>query len=244
MLGILAAVLLQQPPEPAATAWGRIEYRADAVLLLVEAWPADGKLLMPRLHAPIGTLTFEGDGGKAAPGFSPNLQDWTVTKPKDAPAPAVLRVELKAPPLLPGKEPPLVEAGAGGIIVLPAHLATAHGKMLRYEPQPHKNTIGYWVDASDRVEWRFKPSKPGRFAVKLLQGCGKGQGGSSIQVKVGGAALDYVVEDTGHFQNFVERDAGVATLAEAAPSVLEIVVVKKAKAAVMDVRAVRLAPVE
>jgi hypothetical protein len=242
MIAVLVAVL-QQLPEAAAAPWGRIEYRADAVLLRVEAWPADGKLLMPRLHAPIGTVTLEGDPKKAPLGFAPNLQDWTVSKPKDAQAPAVVVVELKAFPRLAGEVPPLVEAGADGVLVLSAHLANARGKMLRYEPQPHKNTIGYWVDASDRVEWRFKVPKAGTYAVKLLQGCGKGQGGSAIQVKAGGGSLDFVVEDTGHFQNFVEREAGKLAL-PAGEGVLEIVAVKKAKAAVMDVREVRLLPVE
>ena len=34
-----------------------------------------------------------------------------------------------------------------GSITLPAATAEVHGVMLRYEPLPHKNTLGYWVRA-------------------------------------------------------------------------------------------------
>ena len=37
-------------------------------------------------------------------------------------------------------------ADDGGAVVLHARHATVHGRTLRYEPQPHKNTVGYWTD--------------------------------------------------------------------------------------------------
>src|ERR1044072_1350534 len=37
------------------------------------------------------------------------------------------------------------EQRADGSIVLLATNAVTHGKQIRYEPQPHKNTIGYWT---------------------------------------------------------------------------------------------------
>ena len=233
-----AVLCLQEVP------WGAYEYRPDAVWLHVAAWPADGKVSMPRLNNAIGAVYLQGDAKKAPVGFQPNLLDWTLSRPKDAPASVVIVVEVQGTPKIAGQEPPLVEAGADGVLMLSAHLGAARGKMLRYEPQPHKNTLGYWVDPADFCEWRFKIPKPGRYAVKLLQGCGKGQGGSTIQVKAAGQTLDYTVEDTGHFQNFVEREAGKIVIAEAGSFTLEIRPVKKAKAAVMDVREVRLVPAE
>src|SRR5687767_9795969 len=52
-----------------------------------------------------------------------------------------------------------------GTIILLATNATVHGKAIRYEPQPHKNTIGYWTKAEDWVSWDFKVNTPGRFDV-------------------------------------------------------------------------------
>jgi hypothetical protein len=85
-------------------------------------------------------------------------------------------------------------------------------------------------------------AKPGRYTVQLLQGCGKGQGGSAIKVAVAGQTLDYTVEDTGGFQNFVERPAGTIVVEKAGDYTLELRAAKKAKGAVMDVRQVKLLP--
>ena len=38
---------------------------------------------------------------------------------------------------------------ADGTITLPARTAEVHGVMLRYEPLPHKNTLGFWTRADD-----------------------------------------------------------------------------------------------
>ena len=77
---------------------------------------------------------------------------------------------------------------------------------VRFEPQPHKNTIGYWAVASDSVSWPIQISKPGPFNVGLLQGAGeKGGGTARISLLANDAVVDsfeFDVEVTGHFQNF------------------------------------------
>ena len=39
--------------------------------------------------------------------------------------------------------------------------AEVHGVMLRYEPLPHKNTLGFWTRADDWASWEFDVTKPG-----------------------------------------------------------------------------------
>jgi hypothetical protein len=239
---LLLAVALN--PQEGKTPWGRVEYKADAVHLYVDAWPADGKVAMPRLNNPIGTVYLVNDPAKAPLGFQPNLSDWTITKPKTAGAgPDVVVVEVKGKPR-PAGDPVVTEPAEDGSITLAAHHAVCHGRLLRYEPQPHKNTVGYWADESDWCEWKFKAAKAGSFKVLLLQGCGKGQGGSAVRISAAGQTLDYTVEDTGHFQNFAERSAGTIKIENAGPFTLEIRAAKKAKGAVMDVRQVRLVAAE
>lgn len=239
---LLVAALLQEEGPPLKTTWGRIEWKADRALLYIEAWPADGKVAMPRLNNPIGTVYSVNDPAKTPLGFQPNLQDWSISKPKSSPGgPDTIVVEVQGKPR-PAGTAVVVDPADDGKIVLPAHLAVPHGRLLRYEPQPHKNTIGYWADEADWVEWRFRASKPGSYRVQLLQGCGKGQGGSTVRLIVAGQTLEHSVEDTGHFQNFVEKTVGTVTLEKAGDQVLEIRALKKAKGAVMDVRQVRLDP--
>jgi hypothetical protein len=236
-LALIVLVLLPQEKTP----WGSLEFKDDAVLLRVEAWPADGRVAMPRLNNPIRAVYRQDDAERKAVGFQPEIGEWIVSKPKDGAGGAIV-VEDVGKPRRAGAEPPVAEPAADGSLTLPAHEAAPHGRMLRYEPQPHKNTVGYWVDENDWCEWRFRAAKPGRYKVLLLQGCGKGQGGSVVRIVVGGPPLDYTVEDTGHFQSFVERSAGTVTIEKEGPAALEIRVARKAKAAVMDVRQVRLVP--
>jgi arylsulfatase A-like enzyme len=129
-----------------------------------------------------------------------------------------------------------------GTITLHARTAEVHGVMLRYEPLPHKTTLGYWVNADDWASWEFTVAAPGTFKVEVLQGCGKGQGGSEVEVSVGEQVLRFTVEDTGHFQNFKARDLGTIRIDRPGRHGLTIKPKSKAKAAVMDVRQVTLKP--
>src|SRR5207302_1512229 len=103
---------------------------------------------------------------------------------------------------------------ADGIVTLPARTADIHGIQLRYEPLPHKNTLGFWTRIDDWASWEFQLSRPGSFSVELLQGCGAGQGGSEVVVAAAGQTLKMTVEDTGHFQNFKARTLGTITIDE------------------------------
>ncbi|MGL4553606.1 MAG: sulfatase-like hydrolase/transferase [Gemmataceae bacterium] len=130
-----------------------------------------------------------------------------------------------------------------GVIVLHARTARVHGTMLRFEPLPHKNTLGYWVNADDYATWEFTAPAAGSYRVVVLQGCGTGQGGSTAEVSVGGERLTFTVKDTGGFQAFEARDLGAIKVG-AGRQTLKVKPLTKAKAAVMDVREVRLVPVE
>ncbi len=129
-----------------------------------------------------------------------------------------------------------------GRVRLPARTAEVHGTQLRYEPLPHKNTLGFWVRAEDWASWEFTITKPGTFAVEVLQGCGKGQGGSEVELSIADKSMMFTVEDTGHFQNFKARTIGTVTLDKAGRYTLMVKPKKKAAAAVMDLRAITVKP--
>ncbi|MBN8624043.1 MAG: sulfatase-like hydrolase/transferase [Planctomycetes bacterium] len=131
-----------------------------------------------------------------------------------------------------------------GTITIAARTADVHGVQLRYEPLPHKNTVGFWTNPDDYTTLEFTVDKPGRYEVEIWQGCGKGQGGSEAKVVIGEQTLPFTVEDTGHFQNFVPRVIGTVQIDEPGLKTLELRAVKKAKAAVMDCRQIVLKPVK
>jgi hypothetical protein len=131
---------------------------------------------------------------------------------------------------------------ADGTVTLPARTAEVQGIQLRYEPLPHKDTLGFWTRVEDTASWEFTITKPGTFTLEALQGCGKGQGGSEVEFVVADQTLKMIVEDTGGFQQFKSRVVGTITLEKAGRYTLVVRPKSKAKAAVMDLRQVLLKP--
>jgi len=131
-----------------------------------------------------------------------------------------------------------IEPGAGAVI-LHARDAKVTGTKLRYEEQPHKDTLGFWVNTSDFPEWSFVVPRAGKFEVEILQACGNKSGGSEIDITVGKQTLTMKVVETGHFQRFIPRTLGTLTL-EAGPTTLTVRPRTKPGAAVMDLRRIVL----
>jgi arylsulfatase A len=129
-----------------------------------------------------------------------------------------------------------------GSVKLPAKTADIHGVQLRYEAQPHKNTLGFWDRSDDYATWDMQITKPGTFRIEVLQGCGTGQGGSVVDVTVADKTMTFTVEDTGGFQTFKARDIGTVKVEKPGRYTLVVRPKSKAKNAVMDLRAVRLIP--
>ena len=148
---------------------------------------------------------------------------------------------LKAVTLRPAPEGEPITQDATGHITLAASNGITHSVMMRYEPAEKKNCMGYWVNPNDWAEWEFAVTRPGVFTVEVWQGCAGG--GSKVQVEAGGTKLDFVVENTGHFQNFKPRAIGEVTLKTAGTHTLAVRPQTKSGGAVMDIRQVRLIPV-
>ncbi len=147
-----------------------------------------------------------------------------------------------ADPAAPASPKP-VFAGADGIVSMHASNAVVHGTMLRYEPQTNKLCLGFWTRAEDWAEWKFTVAKPGDYVVEIWQGCGTGNGGSDVIAEVAGKSFPFVVEDTGHFQKFIPRRVGTVALT-AGTHTIAVKPQNKKKAAVMDIRFVKIIPAE
>jgi arylsulfatase A len=133
--------------------------------------------------------------------------------------------------------------GANSLIFLEARDAQVKATKMKYEEPPLKDTLGFWVNAADTASWTFQAPKAGTYRVTVLQGCGKGNGGSVVALDTQQGSCEFTVEETGHFQRFVPREVGKLKLV-AGENTLTVRPVKKAKAAVMDLRRVILERVE
>jgi len=177
------------------------------------------------------------------PGESTNLIDTEAKRAEELAAQLhAWRQDLHAqmPTPNPAYAPNLQEAD--GTIVLPASTSEVHGVMLRFEPLPHKNTLGYWVRANDWVSWEFDVKRPGDFELEALVGCGKGSGGSLVEFRIADQGLRLTVPETGGFQKFEPQRLGHISLSQSGRFRLEVRAVSKPGVAVMDLRRVRLIP--
>lgn len=129
-----------------------------------------------------------------------------------------------------------------GVITLHSRTALVTGTMLRYEPLPHKTTLGFWVNKDDYATFDFTAAAPGTFAVEVLQGCGKGSGGAEVELAVGDSKLTFTVKDTGGFQAFEAREVGTLRVEKAGRHSLTVKAKTKPGAAVMDLRQIVLKP--
>lgn len=221
----------------------------------IEAWSAGSELFvvlpttsaetslkLPRLANVVEQIHWQSDP-KSKLSLQPEPSNWVIKpglSPGNKPAILILRLDTEAKMF---DETVLVQPDAEKVLFLPAKFARTHGENLRFEPQPHKNTVGYWSNAKDTAEWQLKITSAGEYEIDILQGCGKGHGGSDVQLQIENQTLDFIVQETGHFQNFVWRTIGKVRLSASDKTSLMLVPQKKKGGAVMDVRAVRLAPV-
>ena len=129
-----------------------------------------------------------------------------------------------------------------GTVTLHARTAEVRGAMLRFEPLPHKNTLGFWVRKEDTAHFEFTLTTPGKFAVEVLQGCGTKSGGADVELDVGGEKVTFTVEETGGFQNFKAREVGTVTLDKPGRVAVSVTPKTKPGVAVMDLRQIVLKP--
>ncbi len=129
-----------------------------------------------------------------------------------------------------------------GLIVMHGRTAMVHGVQLRFEPLPHKNTLGFWTNKDDYASFDFTAEKPGTYTVTVLQGCGKGSGGAEVEIALGNEKVTFTVKDTGGFQNFVPRQVGTLTVSKIGRHTLTVKAKSKPGIAVMDLRQVTLRP--
>lgn len=151
--------------------------------------------------------------------------------------------EIKEVEFVPAPEGPTPVQAADGSIVLEAGSATTWSENMRFEPKAEKNCLGFWTSEDDFAEWDFEVAKPGRYKVTVVHGCGTGNEGSEVAVKLGGQELKFTVKDTGGFQKWSEAPVGEVEIKSAGKARLVIDPVSKTKSAVLDVNKVVLTPV-
>lgn len=202
----------------------------------------DQQLTLPRYHAPLRSATWS--GSDEAVTVTPEPDQWVVSwKTRPAGAESIVITFDEVPHQDAGQV--VANQLGDGRVNLHAFAASTTGQKLRFEPQPHKNTVGYWVGADDFATWTMDLDSGGTFNVGILQGCGKNQGGSEMMLSVQRdgktiAEVEFVAEETGHFQNFVWRTIGQLAIESPGRYTVKLKPIRIANKAAMDVRQIQL----
>lgn len=201
------------------------------------------KAVIPRLCAPIRSIQWKGHPD-ADLRIRPAQQEWTFSWKPARSDTSVIEVVFDSTPLLPPDCPKATPAGDSSVM-LQAWQAKTFGEKILFEPQWYKNTVGYWAIDTDYATWDLEIDQPGTYSIAMLQGCGKGHGGSDAvvtlrqegQVK---AELPFQTIDTGHFQNFRWNHLGMIEVSTAGTYQLRIDATRIASVALFDVRTIHL----
>ena len=221
---------------------GAIAIRRDAHLVFHQIADGTTQLRFPRLNNVVREVTLRVPGQVPSTiSLTQGPAEWTIPLPGQLPPETSVQVVTDGMPRL-CTSPAVSRPGADGVITFSARDAVVYGEKLQFEPLTHKNTVGYWVNPKDYAEWSYALDTTGEFEVEILQGCG-GHAGSEVELGFSEGPVPFVVEETGHFQNFVWRKIGKITLKELGVQTVSLKCKKLAKGAVMDMRQVRLVPV-
>jgi putative membrane-bound dehydrogenase-like protein len=164
-----------------------------------------------------------------------------ITPAEMADLAAYLASSSPPPKKLAGNSPEVVRPFVDGSIRLLATNARVYGPTLILE-EKYRN-LGWWSSQEDHCAWTFENPTEGEYRVVLDYACAKEAAGNSAIVTVAGQTLGCVVEGTGTWDDYRGKDIGVVKL----PAGTGELVVKSdgpIKAALLDLRGVRLAPVK
>lgn len=233
---LAAATALGAEPEldAALPAWGTIDASAERLgryRFQVERGPADGRLAVPRGFPQVVRAGTAGDGD--AGGLAVELDAAGTT------------VAILVPPAWTGGV--AVETAEDtrqfddGRIVLAARQARVAGGNARLESQPGNHRIGFWTNADDTVSWTWKPTRWGAYDV-LLTYSSDAADGTEIEVAVGPTTVTGRLTSTGSWYRYVALPLGRVAIPAGADLPVTVRCTKLVGPAVMNLKAVTLAP--
>ncbi|MFK7737838.1 MAG: hypothetical protein AB8B50_17530, partial [Pirellulaceae bacterium] len=196
-----------------------IAMRRDGMKLHLQLDKELSRFEIPRFYAALRDIVWE-DGDPSSIKLTPEQETWRIECQRESTQGKTMVLDFGSPPLLSSEVEP-VSSQTDGSYYLPACMATTAGEKVRFEPQSYKNTVGYWVGKQDSATWTVNIEEPGKFNLSILQGCGKGQGGSMATMKfLPGKGINpraisemrFKALETGHFQNFQWRYLGEVEL--------------------------------
>jgi putative membrane-bound dehydrogenase-like protein len=156
---------------------------------------------------------------------------------------AYLATSTLLPKLFAGNKPEVVRPFVDGSIRLVATQARIYGPTVVLE-EKYRN-LGWWSSIEDHAVWSFDvpADAGGEYRVTLDYACDDLAAGNTVIIEVAGQSLSLKVEGTGSWDNYRGKEIGVVKL-PAGPGELLVRSDGPIKAALLDLRSVRLVPIK
>ena len=233
-------------PFPHRLPWGFATTRADRLYLLVEKWPADGRLSVPLLDSPVSACLLASPATSL--GFEPVADGaFDLLVPPSAPDEAVTVVELhynSAPrpgAVPPRPRPPVIPQPADGAVSLRAADAEIIGDHLALHSGSEPR-LGCWTSLDSWPLWRLRLHRAGSYRVEVEYAVPAHRQGTLAEVELGEQRLPLVVAGTGGWGEYVRVDVGVVALGPHDELPVRLLPRSIPVGAVMNLRALHLQP--
>jgi len=162
-------------------------------------WPKDGRLVLPRIaNAPVAAHLLADPSEKPLAVAQEEIEGHKAIRVDVGPeAPSqhdsVVVLDVAGQPEMVAFR---AKAAADGSLHLRARDAELNGRLIRYDGQPGRDSIGCWTRVNDWVSWPVDVPKAGTYQVEVTYGCAPGNGGT-YRVEVAGEKLDAKARETG-----------------------------------------------
>jgi putative membrane-bound dehydrogenase-like protein len=140
-----------------------------------------------------------------------------------------------------GNEPRPVKPAADGSLELKATNCEIYGSTLIFEAQ-YAN-LGYWSSLDDHAVWTIEGARAGKYAVEFEWACDASVAGNPWLLEAAKEKLAGDVESTGSWDAYRKKIVGEMALAAGAQR-LTFRPAKKPQGALMDLKSIRLSPVQ
>jgi alpha-L-fucosidase len=224
--------------------WGRCTQKPGKLFLHVFDWP-QGELVVPGLKSKVKQAYLLADAHENAKAQLLDvvaIEDGVMLKlPEKAPdkIASVVVLEIEGPADV---APYFTSQAADGSVTLPAADAAIHGSTARHDSAAGPESIGFWTNAPDWVDWPLSIKSPGTFEVQITYACPDGDAGSEFTIEVGDQKVTAKVEATGAWTKYVTKTLGRIPIA-AGHHRLAIRATAMPHGAVMDLKSIVLKPV-